>query len=121
MGRPGRPRATAANRFVGMRIRERRTLLGLSMPRLADMVGVTYQQLNKYETGINNVYVGRLYDIARELSVPIEYFFEGLEEDGRRLAPHNELLLDTMRSLWKVQNKKHLEAIRQLVRALAGC
>jgi len=82
----GRPRAAAANRFVGMRIRERRTLLGLSMPQLAEMVGVTYQQLNKYETGINNVYVGRLYDIARELSAPLEYFFEGLEEDSRRLT-----------------------------------
>jgi transcriptional regulator with XRE-family HTH domain len=116
----GRPRAAAANQFVGMRIRERRTLLGLSMPQLAEMVGVTYQQLNKYETGINNVSVGRLYDIARELGAPLEYFFEGLEEDERRLPPHNAMLLDTMRNLGKVQNEKYLEAISQLIRALAG-
>src|SRR6185437_9697247 len=63
------------DRHVGARIRERRIMLGLTQQQLADLIGVTYQQAHKYERGINRVSAGRLFEIARVLSVPVSYFF----------------------------------------------
>ncbi len=72
------------DRHVGARIRESRIMLGLTQQQLADLIGVTYQQAHKYERGINRVSAGRLYQIARALSVPVGSFFEGLEEPQSR-------------------------------------
>ena len=68
------------DRHVGGRVRERRIMLGLTQQQLADLIGVTYQQAHKYERGINRISAGRLYEIAQVLSVPIGYFFDGLED-----------------------------------------
>ncbi len=65
---------------VGQRLRLRRALMGLSQERLAELVGVTFQQIQKYERGANRIGSSRLYELARVLAVPIDYFFEGLEE-----------------------------------------
>ena len=69
---------------VGGQIRERRIMLGLTQQQLAAMIGVTYQQAHKYERGINRVSAGRLYEIARALSAPIGYFYEGIGQEGPR-------------------------------------
>jgi transcriptional regulator with XRE-family HTH domain len=61
---------------VGARIRLRRTLLGLSQERLAEAIGLTFQQVQKYERGMNRVSSSRLYDLARILDVPLSYFFD---------------------------------------------
>ena len=71
---------------VGRRLRLRRALMGLSQERLAELVGVTFQQIQKYERGTNRIGSSRLYELARVLAVPVDYFFEGLEE-GERRAP----------------------------------
>jgi len=55
-------------------------MLGLTQQQLADLIGVTYQQAHKYERGINRVSAGRLFEIAQVLSVPVGYFFGGLEQ-----------------------------------------
>lgn len=62
---------------VGKRLREQRTLKGLSQERLARLIGVTYQQVQKYERGTNRIGSSRLDAIARTLAVPIGFFFEG--------------------------------------------
>jgi transcriptional regulator with XRE-family HTH domain len=116
----GRSRSTTANRLIGTRIRERRTMLGLSQRQLGELVGVTYQQVNKYEHGINSVSAALLYKIAHELSTPLEWFFEGLEQDERQLPPRQRMLLDVMRNFGEVQNEKYLAAVTELTRALAG-
>jgi transcriptional regulator with XRE-family HTH domain len=116
----GRSRVTAASRHIGMRIRERRTMLGLSQRQLGELVGITYKQTHKYETGINGVSAGLLYEIAHELSTPLEWFFEDLEHDERQLPPRQRMLLDVMRNLGEIENEKYLEAVIQLTRALAG-
>ena len=61
---------------VGQRIRQRRTLLGMSQERLAEAIGLTFQQVQKYERGANRVSSSRLFDLTRILDVPISYFFE---------------------------------------------
>ncbi len=68
---------------VGARIRMRRKLLGVSQERLAEQLGLTFQQVQKYERGANRVSASKLYEIARALQTSVAYFFEGLAEtDG---------------------------------------
>jgi len=108
-----------ADRFIGMRIRERRVARGLTQRELGDLVGVTYQQAQKYEHGTNAVSASRLYVIARALSTPLEYFFEGLQQDEKP-NPRHKLLREVMRNFGEGQNMKYLEATVELTRALAG-
>ena len=63
---------------VGKRIRHRRWTLGTTQQQLAERVGIKFQQIQKYETGMNRVSASRLWDIAATLGVPIAYFFEGM-------------------------------------------
>ncbi len=64
---------------VGKRIRHRRWMIGMTQQQLAEAVGIKFQQIQKYETGMNRVSASRLWEIAGTLDVPIEHFFEGLE------------------------------------------
>src|SRR6188472_3564878 len=100
MAKPKRGRSTAAiDDHVGARIRERRIMLGLTQQHLADLIGVTYQQAHKYERGINRVSAGRLFEVAQVLSVPVNYFFDGLEEEsGRGISPRERMCLELARN-----------------------
>ncbi len=69
---------------VGKRIRHRRWLVGMTQQQLAEKVGIKFQQIQKYETGMNRVSASRLWDIAASLSVPVSFFFEGLSEDQQK-------------------------------------
>ncbi len=73
-------RASPIDVHVGSRIRLRRTLLGMSQERLGDALGLTFQQVQKYERGINRVGASRLFDLARVLDVPISFFFDDMPE-----------------------------------------
>lgn len=77
--------------YMGQRIRERRKLLNLSQSELADMMGFSYQQMQKYETGASQVSAGKLLLFAKILNVPASYFYEGInleEAIGKRLDSH---------------------------------
>jgi len=65
---------------VGTRIRLRRTLLGMSQERLGEALGLTFQQVQKYERGVNRVGASRLFDLSRVLDVPISFFFDDMPE-----------------------------------------
>jgi len=67
---------------VGKRIRHRRWMNGTTQQQLAESVGIKFQQIQKYETGMNRVSASRLWDIAAVLDVPISFFFEGLESEA---------------------------------------
>ncbi len=67
------------DRHVGERLRLRRALMGMSQERLAELVGVTFQQIQKYERGLNRIGASRLVEIARILEVPVTWFFEGVD------------------------------------------
>jgi transcriptional regulator with XRE-family HTH domain len=114
--KPKRGRSTGAiDNHVGGRIRERRIMLGLTQQRLAEMIGVTYQQAHKYERSVNRVSAGRLFKIARALSAPITFFYEGIGQEGpRQITLHQRMQLEIARNFAEIRNEKHQEALSQL-------
>jgi transcriptional regulator with XRE-family HTH domain len=114
-------RTQDVDRHVGARVRERRIMLGLTQQQLADLIGVTYQQAHKYERAINRVSAGRLFEIAQVLSVPVSYFFDGLEQDAdRSTSPRERMCLELARNFAQIPNERHQEALSLLARVLAA-
>lgn len=68
--------------YVGARLRSLRAARGVSQTKLGEKLGITFQQVQKYETGTNRVSASKLYDISRILNVQPNYFFEGLDDGG---------------------------------------
>jgi transcriptional regulator with XRE-family HTH domain len=119
--------------YVGSRVRMRRLLLGLSQERLADQIGVTFQQVQKYEKGMNRIGASRLQKIAEVLSAPPSYFFqqeddqpltlEGLEMP-QKADPVSEFLrskegLALNRAFLRINDPQIREKIVSLVKAMA--
>jgi len=73
-------RPSPIDAHVGSRIRLRRTLMGMSQERLGEALGLTFQQIQKYERGVNRVGASRLFDLSRVLDVPIAFFFDDMPE-----------------------------------------
>src|SRR3954465_8799423 len=78
--------ANPVDAHVGSRVRQRRTLLGMSQEKLGQAVSLTFQQIQKYERGANRVGASRLYQLSRILDVPVSYFFEEMPETLSRPA-----------------------------------
>ncbi len=104
---------------VGQRIRERRTMLGLTQQQLADLIGVTYQQAHKYERGINRVSAGRLYEISQVLGVEINFFYEGLDKAEDEMTERQRMCLDIARNFSRIKNEKYQDALSMLCRVLS--
>ena len=68
------------DRIVGQRLRWRRRELRLTQEQLGEKLGLTFQQVQKYEKGVNRISAGRLFEMAAVLAIPITYFYEGIEE-----------------------------------------
>jgi len=66
----------------------------MTQQQLADMVGIKFQQIQKYETGANRISASRLWDIARALDVTVAFFYEGLDDDDRVAKPKGDVLTD---------------------------
>ena len=75
--------------YVGKRLRLRRTVMGLSQESVAKAVGITFQQVQKYEKGTNAMNANRLYAFAQFMQVPVAYFFEGLENPQQVIVEGN--------------------------------
>ncbi len=69
---------------VGGRVRLRRTMLGMSQDKLADSLGLTFQQIQKYEKGVNRIGASRVFEISRILGVPIQFFYDDYDADTGR-------------------------------------
>ena len=120
--RRGRPGPTAADRHVGLRVRERRIQIGLSLAQLADGLGVTAQQARKYESGRNGVPADRLAPLARALGVPISWLFDGLPRDGRyapELPTRPRMLMDIVGNFELIRDDKRREVLCQAARMFA--
>jgi transcriptional regulator with XRE-family HTH domain len=119
--------AARIDNAVGDRIRKRRMLLGYTQEQLADALEISYQQIQKYETGANRVSAGRLFQIAQRLEAPIAYFFEGLglEFDdevtgGPAMGGSNRTTIDVVRNLSQINDAGVRSALAALVKALAN-
>lgn len=86
-GRTPSGRPNPVDVHVGNRVRLRRTLLGMSQERLGEALGLTFQQVQKYERGANRIGASRLWDLSRVLDVPMSYFFEEMDDDTVRHSP----------------------------------
>jgi transcriptional regulator with XRE-family HTH domain len=84
-GRGGGPNPIDVH--VGQRLRQRRTLLGMSQEKLGELIGLTFQQVQKYERGANRVSASRLYDLARVLDTDVNFFFEDMQEEVALRSP----------------------------------
>ena len=119
--RPNRP-ARRVDDHVGARMRLRRTLLGMTQEQLAAVLGISYQQIQKYETGANRVSAGRLYEIAERMGVEVGYFFEGV--DPALLPPslphggRNRVAIDLVRNFLEIPDEDQRAALANLVKTL---
>jgi transcriptional regulator with XRE-family HTH domain len=107
------------DRHVGMRIRERRITLGLTQRRVAQLIGVTYQQAQKYEKGVNGIAAEQLFTLAQALGVSIDYFFEGVDRCRRRSRPQRHMPLALARG-FAAMSRPYQEVVGNLARRLAG-
>lgn len=109
---------------VGKRVRHRRWMVGMTQQQLAERVGIKFQQIQKYETGMNRISASRLWDISEALDVPVGFFFDGLSgaaEEGRDDLPADILAdkeaLELVRSYYAIpetQRKRLFELARVL-------
>ena len=75
---------------VGARLRQRRTLLGMTQTNLGDTIGVSFQQMQKYERGVNRISASRLFALSRVFDVSIEYFFDDMPPEVSASSPATE-------------------------------
>ena len=124
---------------VGARVRLRRMLVGMSQERLGEMLGVTFQQVQKYEKGANRIGASRLYEVSQILQVPVQFFFDDLPGAGEKpvARPHGTVaglnsepfLMDFVakpeglalnQAYMRIKDAKVRRPILDLVRAVAG-
>jgi transcriptional regulator with XRE-family HTH domain len=107
---------------VGTRIRLRRTLLGMTQEQLASALSISYQQIQKYETGANRVSAGRLFEIGQRLGVEVSYFFEGIDPTIiAKALPHggrNRIAIDLVRNFLEITDENQRAALANLVKTL---
>ncbi len=112
---------------VGARLRLRRTLLGMNQTKLGDALGVTFQQVQKYENGTNRISASRLFALSRLLDVPVEYFFDEMPARGggkTKEPPSYEPdpmatreTLELVRAYYKIEDADVRKRLRELMGA----
>ena len=124
-------RSNLIDTHVGARVRMRRKFLSLSQTDLAVSLGLTFQQVQKYERGSNRISASKLYETALALKVPVAYFFEGYDDENAadfeqsqsEQAVHGFLAtgegIEIAEAFPRIQNAKHRRKVMELVRTLA--
>jgi transcriptional regulator with XRE-family HTH domain len=125
----------AVDAHVGSRVRLRRTLLGFSQEKLGEAVGLTFQQIQKYERGANRIGSSRLFQFSQVLDVPVSFFFDdmpeaagarpgGMSEDAPSAYESNQFTkretLELVRAYYKITNPDVRKRVFELVKAVAG-
>ena len=116
--------ASEVDSIVGERIRRRRILAGLTQDQLGEALGVSYQQIQKYETGANRVSAGRLYLLSQKLDVSPSWFFDGLDTapetaDDEEMLSSSRLAIECVRNLSRIKDEKVRSAILTMIRTMA--
>ena len=97
---------------VGKRVRHRRWMVGMTQQQLGEAVGIKFQQIQKYETGMNRVSASRLWDIAKAMDVDVRFFFEGYEEGVTDSAPEESKTESPKMQGDLLADKEALELVR---------
>ena len=119
---PKRPEGPSVDRHVGERIRHRRAEMGLTQEDLGRILEISYQQVQKYETGANRISAGRLFEVGRALTVDVSFFFDGY--DGAKPASalphggHNRAAIELVRNFLELRDESLRNAVTTLMRAL---
>lgn len=115
--------ASEVDRLVGDRIRRRRILMGLTQDQLGEALGISYQQIQKYETGANRVSAGRLYLIGECLEVSPGWFFDPAKSDASSddfdELGSSRLLMEFVRSFARIDDERVKSILVSLVKAMA--
>jgi transcriptional regulator with XRE-family HTH domain len=123
MGKSGRPKADGADARLGSSVRARRLLIGMTQGALGDALGVSFQQVQKYEKGANRISASRLRQIAVALDMPITHFYgAACDEPGvAESATDSEerRLLTAFRSIRDEASRRHLVSLARALAALA--
>ncbi|MDG1286231.1 MAG: helix-turn-helix transcriptional regulator [Rickettsiales bacterium] len=124
--------AHPVDEYVGKRLRDRRTRLGMSQEALAKNSGITFQQVQKYERATNRIAVSRIYEFASVLRVPVSFFFDGMIGDNeyalaepREGFKHEERPLDTdlkeiIEAYRKIEDPEMRKSVKTLVKGIAS-
>ncbi len=122
---------------VGQRLRVRRSLLGLSQEKLADSIGLTFQQIQKYERGMNRISAGRLYQFSKILDVPVAYFYDqfagksrftatlGMADNDQEEFTMGDLMqsketIDLIRAYYSIDNPEIRKDIMKFIRSMGN-
>ena len=108
---------------VGGRIRERRTIMGMTQENLANALQISYQQVQKYETGANRISAGRLYELAQILKVDVNFLFEGLEPTAQQEpmahGGKNRSTIELVRNFTEIDDSAVRSAVSGLIKTLS--
>ena len=130
----GSRRANPVDVHVGTRVRLRRMLLGMSQEKLGEHLGLTFQQIQKYEKGINRIGASRLFDLSKVLAVPVQFFYEELPvsagDGASGFAEHPESYaveflasregLELNKAFARITDPRVRRSIVELIRSFAG-
>ena len=115
----GQAQAKTVDTHVGQRIRDKRNERGMSQTEVANALGVTFQQVQKYERGTNRVGASRLFDLSRILSVPVQYFFAGLNNQSTPIEKEGDNVIHRMKpdtvELVEAYSKVENPQVRRLI------
>ena len=109
------------DKIIGGRVYSLRVAQGLARKQLAKVIGVTHQQLQKYEKGLNRISIGRLILITKAFNKKIDYFYEGLEGTDNIepiLTEHQRMCIEVSKNFMQIRNPEHQQAVNFLVKAL---
>lgn len=124
---------------VGFRLRQRRTLMGLSQEKLGAILGLTFQQVQKYERGANRISASRLFDLAQILNTDVNYFFQDMPTDVASLSPSRlhgmaeapepydlepdpmarRETLELVRAYYRIKDRSQRKSLFELTKAIA--
>lgn len=108
------------NRHIGVRLRERRIILGMTQQQLAKLLGITYQQVHKYETGQDCISARRLWSLAEELGVGMNYFFHEVGLKYSKVPVRQRALMELCRDVMKISNSTQRAAVCEMTQALSS-
>ncbi len=135
-GRTPSGRPNPIDVHVGGRVRLRRTLLGMSQEKLGEALGLTFQQVQKYERGANRIGASRLFDLSRVLEVPVSYFYEDMDDEMMAASPRHMVratedppefedtvmiqreTLELVRAYYRIRDPEVRKRVQELARAL---